>query len=227
MGKRYIDLHQHPRERRKLNIAGVIIAAGRGTRLSVGEKPLAPFQGRTLLDAVVESVRPQVSTLAINIRADAEEAYSAWRAQGVACLHDPFSGNAGPLGGVVAGLEWATALGGTEWLATFPADTPFLPHDLVAKLASVAQAPHPVVATCSGMIEGLCALWPIGSLPRLREGVANGTFRGVSQTLAAFGALHCAIEDPQGFFNVNLPADLAEAERVAALRQPNSRGVNP
>lgn len=225
--RRYIDLHQQSGERRKLNIAGVIIAGGRGTRLGAGEKPLAPFCGRTLLDAIVETVRPHVSALAIDIRPDAADAYAAWNERGLVCLHDPFSGNAGPLGGVVAGLEWATALGGTEWLATFPADTPFLPPTLVGTLASAAVASRPVVATCGGQIEGLCALWPIDGLARLREGVASGTFRSVSQTLTAFGAVQCAIEDPQGFFNINTPADLAKAEHVAALRQPNIRGANP
>lgn len=193
------------------------------------EKPLAPFRGATLLDAVVNVAQPQVSALAINIRADAEDAYADWRARGIACLHDPFSGNAGPLGGVVAGLEWAAEAGSAQWLATFPADAPFLPRDLVARLAAVREphAARPVVATSAAGIEGLCALWPLDCLPRLREGVEDGSFRSVWQTLAAFGAIHRSIDDPQAFFNVNTPADLAEAERIAALRRPSIPGANP
>lgn len=202
-----------------LKIAGVIIAGGEGKRLGLPEKPLAPFRGRSLLDTVVDAVRPQVSALALDIRSASAARYAPWSASGIALLHDPFDGEAGPLGGVVAALEWASGIG-AGWLATFPADTPFLPRNLVDRLSSAVAPAAPAVATSPGGIESLCALWPVSLRLHLEDGVRSGEFRSVQQTLAALGAAHCVFEDDDAFFNVNTPADLAEAERRAAARAP-------
>lgn len=202
-----------------LKIAGVIIAGGEGKRLGLPEKPLAPFRGRTLLDAVVDAARPQVSALALDIRSVSARHYAPWAGSGISLLHDPFGGEAGPLGGVVAALDWASGIG-AGWLATFPADTPFLPRNLVDRLLSAVAPAAPAVATSPRGIESLCALWPVSLRLHLEDGVRSGEFRSVQQTLAALGAAQCVFEDDDAFFNVNTPGDLAEAERRAASQAP-------
>jgi molybdopterin-guanine dinucleotide biosynthesis protein A len=131
-------------------------------------------------------------------------------------LYDPFESSIGPLGGVLAGLAWLESMPAFAWLATFPCDTPFLPADLVAQLLSRSQSGTPVMARAAGQAQGLCALWPAGSGPRLRAGIANGTLRRMTDPLEALGGNFCDIVcSDDAFLNVNTPEDLARASLLA------------
>ena len=98
-----------------------------------GEKPLKPFAGATLLDSVIARARPQVGALALNPRPNAAPLYQRF---GLPLVSDAYDGREGPMGGLVAGLDWAASLPGCEALATFPGDAPFIPTDLIATLAA-------------------------------------------------------------------------------------------
>jgi molybdopterin-guanine dinucleotide biosynthesis protein A len=191
-------------------LVGVIIAGGRGTRLGTGEKPLVPFGTTTLIGAVISRARPQVELLALNVRLDAVPLYEDWRREGFPLLVDAGTGE-GPLRGVVSGLEWLSSLGTKHgWLATFPADTPFLPLDLVGTL--LAQAPdrsRPVVAHDGARFQSLCALWPRDCLVALQRELAAS--RSVRDALLAVDAQVCSFQDERAFFNVNGPDDLLAA----------------
>ena len=53
---------------------------------------------------------------------------------------DVVEGFAGPLAGVLTGLDWArTHAPGCRWVASVPCDAPFLPRDLVARLRAAAE----------------------------------------------------------------------------------------
>jgi molybdopterin-guanine dinucleotide biosynthesis protein A len=143
-------------------------------------------------------------------------AYGRFRSQGLSLIPDACGGTIGPLGGVVAGLEWAERLGSEfVWLATFPADTPFLPLDLVATLARAASHnAAPIVASDGERTHSLCALWPITCAERLRRALAPGEMRSVRQVLAALDGAECLIPRPQAFLNINTLEDLVEAEAL-------------
>ncbi|HCX66447.1 MAG TPA: molybdenum cofactor guanylyltransferase MobA, partial [Rhodobiaceae bacterium] len=96
-------------------LAGVIIAGGNASRMDNAEKPLALLRGRPLVDYVVERTRPQVNALALNVKEEVGALYRDTAAKGLPLLVDRFGGEVGPLGGVLAGLEWATACG-SDWL---------------------------------------------------------------------------------------------------------------
>jgi molybdenum cofactor guanylyltransferase len=197
-----------------MNVVGLIIAGGRATRMGA-DKPFVRFRDGCLIDAVIARVQPQVEDLMLNLNPD-QIGWSAYREK-FAVLPDPFHGSAGPLGGIVAGLQ-ALSSARASWLATFPCDTPFLPLNLVATLQAAAEtnADRPVVAEAGGRVQSLCALWPKACLEPLREGVASGAFRSVWRMLDALGAVRTeVVSGPHAFFNINTPADLAEADRLA------------
>ncbi|MBU6443876.1 MAG: molybdenum cofactor guanylyltransferase [Alphaproteobacteria bacterium] len=192
-----------------MTIAGVIIAGGEASRMG-GEKPLLPFAGGTLLEAVIARVRPQVDMLALNLRGDAQVKTD------LPILTDTIADKPGPLAGIVTALEWAKAQPGVEWLATFPCDTPFLPLNLVASLRAAAKAGAPVVAHDGTATQNLCALWPLSCVDHLRDGVLARGLRRLSEAQRELGAIVCPVPaPPYGFFNINTPEDLAEAERIA------------
>lgn len=185
-------------------VDGIVLAGGASRRMGV-HKPLLPFAGGRLIDAVIASAARQVRRLAVNVpRAMARDYPYA------DVVPDLYDAPLGPLCGVVTGLDWLTG----DWLATFPCDTPFLPRDLVAQLARAA-GDGPVVAVQDGRVQAVCALWPKRVLPELRAELAR--FRSMRATLQALDAVEVEIAAPEhAFFNVNAPRDLAEAERLRA-----------
>ncbi|HWA92777.1 MAG TPA: NTP transferase domain-containing protein [Rhizomicrobium sp.] len=188
-------------------VDGIVLAAGASSRMGT-HKPLLPFAGAKLIDAVIARTAPQVRRLAIDVpRAFAGD----YRYPSV--VPDLFDAQHGPVCGIVTGLEWLDG----DMLATFPCDTPFLPHDLVAQLAR-----HTAPVTVKGM--PVCGLWPKAALGTLRNHVGQS----VRGALAALGGREVEIAaGPHAFFNVNAPADLREAERLFAQADADCRGLPP
>ncbi len=208
-----------------MKTAGIIIAGGEGSRLGGQAKPLLCVGGSTLIERLIRRVRPQVDTLALNLRHGSEDRYAHWTQQGISLVFDPDGERIGPLGGVLAGLRWlATLHEEFDWLATFPGDAPFLTPDLVTTFLSAVResgfSGRPVVAFDGEHIQSLCALWPRNSLACLESGIANGRYRSVHHTLEDCGALRCPIEDAGSFFNINTWDDLATAEQRVREFEP-------
>jgi molybdenum cofactor guanylyltransferase len=205
-------IEEYPLQR----VAGIIVAGGEGKRLG-GQKPFQDFGQGVLLDAVIARVHPQVGTLALNVLPAHAELYRARCSSALPLLFDPFESNCGPLGGVLAGLEWLEKLHAFDWLATFPGDTPFLPKDLVSQLLAASHPGTPMMAKVGERTHGLCALWPKGSSVRLRNDVASGALRSMSSALQALGGQLCEIAcGEDAFMNINTREDLARARAMLA-----------
>lgn len=108
------------------SISGLVLAGGRGTRMGNVDKGLQPFGGSTMVAHILERLRPQVASVAIN----ANQNFEAYGAFGVPVWPDDTPGFAGPLAGLEAGLRRCA----TPYLLTAPCDSPFLPSDLAARL---------------------------------------------------------------------------------------------
>jgi molybdopterin-guanine dinucleotide biosynthesis protein A len=199
-------------------IAGIILAGGLSRRMGGGEKALMPLGGVTLLDHVVGRIRPQVEEIALNANGDP----SRFHRFGLPVVADTVPGFAGPLAGLLAGLEWAAANGYAR-LVSVAADTPFFPADLASRLcAASGGADRIALARSGGARHPTFALLPVSLLERLR----NSLVRDGNRRVAAFidGCPHVDVDfsltrlaeggsvDP--FFNINTPQDLAEAERL-------------
>lgn len=199
-------------------VAGIIVAGGEGRRLG-GQKPLQGFGQGVLLDAVIDRVGPQVAALALNVPPAEAVLYRA--RYPLPLLFDPFDSQCGPLGGVLAGLEWLAGGNDFDWLATFPCDTPFLPRDLVSQFLAASRPDAPVMARAGDRTHGLCALWPISSGSQLRAGIASGALCSMTSALDAFGGAFCDIACAEdAFLNINTPETLALARALANSRAP-------
>jgi len=196
-----------------MQTAGVIIAGGKGVRLG-GDKPLHAFGPATLIETVLDRVRFQVDALAINVPLETVSRYRAHIGDDLTLLNDDEPGDIGPLAGILSGLQWAEQQG-AAWLATFPADTPFLPHDLVSRLLASSPGPVPTAAHDGTRLHGLCAIWPVGARAALLDGVRNRDVRSLFQAITHLGGGECPFADgPDAFFNVNTPEDLARAVQM-------------
>lgn len=195
---------------------GVILAGGRATRMGGGDKGLRQVGDRRLIDHVIDRLGPQCAGLAINANGDP----ARLDAFGLPVLPDSLPDHPGPLAGVLAGLDWA-ARQGAGAIVTAAADTPFFPRDLVARLQAVAgPSGLALAATQEGerlWRQPTFGLWPVALRDDLRAALADGLRKIVLWTdrhdaeLAAFPA-----EPFDPFFNVNTPADIAEAEALLA-----------
>jgi molybdenum cofactor guanylyltransferase len=199
-------------------IVGVILAGGRAERMGGGDKALRMIGGKTILARVIERLRPQVDALVLNANGDP----ARFAAFGLPVVPDSMPDFAGPLAGVLAGLDWAAAHElQAHYIITVPADGPFVPRDLVPHLASTlaAEDAELVTAASGAQTYPVVGLWPLHLRQALqdaltKEGVhkVDAWTRRFRRAIATFPA-----EPVDPFFNANTPEQLAEAERLAAL----------
>lgn len=192
-------------------VLGLILAGGRATRMGGGDKPLLALGGRPMLAHVIDRLAPQAAALALSVNGDP----ARFAAFGLPALADEDPDRPGPLAGMLAGLDHAAARG-LPLVAVAPGDTPFLPRDLVARLAGALQGAPLAYAVAGGRDHPACALIRVELRAPLRAALAAGV-RRVGAWMRDMGAAEAEFPDPEAFFNVNRPADLALAEaRLAA-----------
>jgi molybdopterin-guanine dinucleotide biosynthesis protein A len=105
------------------------------------DKGLVHYQGRPLVEWVLDALRPQVSTTLISANRN-RETYAAY---GVPVVADSVPDFAGPLAGVLAALDTTDR----RWLLVAPCDVPHLPLDLVQRLFDAAQAARAPLAVAA------------------------------------------------------------------------------
>jgi molybdopterin-guanine dinucleotide biosynthesis protein A len=192
---------------------GAILAGGLARRMGGGDKPLLALGGRPLLRHVVERLAPQCAGLIISANGDP----GRFAAFDCPVVPDDVPGHPGPLGGILAALEWAQARGpAIAWVVTVPGDTPFIPDDLVERLhAGRRQSGGGVACAVScGRIHPAVGLWSVGLKDGLRETLLAGSTRSVQAWARDHGLAEvewpCDPVDP--FFNVNTVPELMKAE---------------
>jgi molybdopterin-guanine dinucleotide biosynthesis protein A len=195
---------------------GLVLAGGLARRMGGGDKPRTTIGGQTILARVIGRLTPQCTRLILNANGDP----TRFADTGLPVIADDVPDFAGPLAGVLAGLDWAAANApGTEYVASVPGDCPFLPRDLVARLHQTRlEAGQPLACARSGeWRHPVVALWPVALRDDLRQAVTQEGLRKIEVWTARHGIALAAwpAEPVDPFFNVNTPEDIAAAERLA------------
>ena len=199
------------------NIAGIILAGGQSRRMGGGDKTLLALGGRSLLDHVVKRLVPQVGPLALSANGDP----ARFAGLGLPVLADTVEGYAGPLAGILTGIEWASIA--CDAVVTVAGDTPFFPKSMVERLAAAAATKRGAIAVASsgGRRHPTFALWPLGLHDALRRFLVDEDNRRVSTFIdrhdvveVEFPMLASGGQQIDPFFNINTPDDLAIAERL-------------
>ena len=211
-------------------VAGVVLAGGLARRMGGGDKPLRPIAGRAMLDRVVARLAPQVGALALNANGDP----ARFAEFDLPVIPDPVGGYAGPLAGVLAGLEWARdAVSGAAWVASAAGDTPFFPADLVDRFMDAAGGDHGTIclARTHGHVHPVFGLWPVALAADLRAFLEKGETRKVLAFVDAWRRVDVDFDPIDGadgpfdpFFNVNAPEDIDTAEAMAAALEGEAVG---
>jgi molybdopterin-guanine dinucleotide biosynthesis protein A len=165
---------------------GVILAGGLARRMGGGDKGLSVIEGRTILERLADGMRPQCAGLILNANGDS----GRFGALALPVVPDSVPDFAGPLAGVLAGLDWAAEQRpGLAWVATVAGDTPFLPPDFVARLHTARRDAEAQLASAAsgGRTHPVNGLWPVALREDLREALARGE-RKVGRWIAEHGA---------------------------------------
>jgi len=189
---------------------GVILAGGQSRRFGPEDKRLALLDGVPLISHVARRLRPQVVRLAVA---------AGEQSAGLSFLNLPLLGDRpghglGPAGGLLAGLFWARTEGAAG-LITAPADTPFLPLDLAARLTA-GEPQTPAIAAQAGRQHPAFSFWPVYLADKLETLITNGERRMMALS-AGLGARIVEWPDSSGkdgagpFLNINAREDLAAA----------------
>lgn len=202
----------------KSDIIGVVLAGGQSRRMGAAVKALVEFNGKALIERVIERLRPQVDQLVLNVN----EVPERFERFGLPLVADfaagPGEDYLGPLAGVAAGLRWARRhRPDCGRLVTVPCDMPLLPPDLAARLmqGAASAGAGAAYARYEGQGHYGCALWPVRAEVLLHDALAARRLK-VIEALERLGA--AAVDFPQErvspFFDVN---DAAGLDRLVTL----------
>lgn len=194
--------------------AGAIIAGGSSSRMKTGAKPLQRIGALTMLEHVILRAGRQVDRLVLNVNQDLQRygEYELPLVPDVECV------SGGPLVGIFSALQWYKSRERPPgFMFSFPADVPFFPPDLVAKLlAAVTEGGHQLAyASCGGQLQPLFACWSLDLLGPIAGEIDRG-FTGPRYFFETCDSI--AVEflagNPGEFFNVNEFKDLRIAQSL-------------
>jgi molybdopterin-guanine dinucleotide biosynthesis protein A len=190
-------------------VAAVLLAGGQGRRLGGIDKMLIDIDGTSLLDHVIKRLAPQVAGMLLNANGDPRR-FSGF---GLPVRPDSIAGGAGPLAGILTGLEWlAETHPHIGWLLSVATDCPRLPEDLVIRLQEAVDREDADIgrARSGEMSHPVFALWPVTLAGPLRQALVRDGVRKIGAVQQRYRIAEACwpwgIDDP--FYNINTAEDL-------------------
>ncbi len=197
------------------DVVGVLLAGGQARRMGGGDKCLKLIGDKPILSHIIARVSSQVSTLVLNANGDPSR-FADFR---LPVRADSIDGFAGPLAGVLTGMDWAIENAPhSGWILTVPTDAPFLPTDLCDRLRAAVNADDSDMARAAsgGRAHPVVGLWPVALRDNLHAAMTQDSIRRVDRWTARFSVSDVDYSttpiDP--FFNANSPEDIAKAESL-------------
>jgi molybdopterin-guanine dinucleotide biosynthesis protein A len=195
---------------------GLVLAGGLARRMGGGDKALIRIGNETILQRTLARLAPQVVGIVLNANGDP----ARFAAFGLPVVADSVPDFAGPLAGILAGLDWVAAnRPDIAWVVSVPGDCPFLPRDLVARLHDARSAENkPLACAHSGdWRHPVVGLWQVALREDLRHAITAEDLRKIEVWTARHGVALAdwPTEPVDPFFNVNTPDDVEKATKLA------------
>ncbi len=195
-----------------IDTIGLLLAGGQSRRMGGGDKALRLLGGQSLLDRVIARMQPQVAALVLNANGDP----TRFAGFGLPVVADGLADYPGPLAGILAGLDW-TAVNRPDcpMIVSAATDAPFLPDDLVARLARgmAAEGAQLACAASRGQPHPVIGLWPVRLRDELRHALVDEGIRKVDLWTGRYrlATVEFPVAGIDPFFNANRPEDLDAA----------------
>lgn len=185
--------------------------------MGLADKTRIRIGGSTILERVIARLDAQCWRLILNANND----IARFTDTRLAIVADSVPDYAGPLAGILAGLDWAAEHApDIAWMVSVPGDCPFLPRDLIARLHAARSQSNAALA-CAGSGERrhpVVGLWPVSLRENLRRALTQEGIRKVDEWVSRYplGIAEWPSDPIDPFFNINTPTEAQEAERLAA-----------
>lgn len=219
MEKTFKDKKGPPVTTDQTEIIGVILAGGRSSRMGGNEKALLELAGRPLIQIAFDRLQPQTITVMVNANGDP----TRMKFLDAQVQEDIFTGFAGPLAGIHAGMHWARHnRPNATHICTVASDTPFFPTNLAANLKDNADTPDTIVlAASNGFRHPVFGLWPVSLIEDLEDFLKSGETGKVMAFVQQhdwkqtdFDNQNSAADSLDPFFNVNTSDELELARQI-------------
>ena len=200
-----------PTPKRPASITGLVLAGGRGRRMGGQDKGLLPLGRQPAVAWLLQALAPQTAALLISANRHLDQ----YRAFGYPVIEDSTGDHAGPLAGLLAGLEHCH----TEYLLSAPCDAPMLAPDYALRMLTAMQA-KPAARLCVAhdgeRLQAVHLLLHRDLAEPLRAFLAGGQCKArdwiaTQQTVVADFSDH-----PEQFRNMNTPEEQALLEDLLA-----------
>jgi len=192
-------------------ISAVILAGGLARRMGGADKGLELLNGRPLTAWVLERITPQVDELFVSANRNLDQ----YRRFGHPVLPDASPNFQGPLAGLLSAMTAAAH----PLILSVPCDTPFLPDDLVGRLAMALKETGADIAVpvCGGQVHRAVCLCRRGLLPGLENFLAQGG-RRVGEWQSMLRSVEVQFDDERSFLNLNTADEMAASEERLETR---------
>ena len=198
----------------------VILAGGQARRMGGGDKTLIELGRKTILQHILDRLRPQCEHVIINANGDLDR----FTSYGCPVVADQLDGFLGPLAGILAGMDAAAIqYPDKTHILSLAGDTPFIPLDLADRMWSHASPDNIVCANSQGRTHPVFGLWPIAIRSELRDQLINHDMRKIDRFTADYDVRHCEFAGvPDPFFNINTVEDKEKANRILSRAQDHA-----
>ena len=178
-------------------ISAIILAGGQGRRMGYQDKGLISWQGKPLIEHVINRIAPQVTDIIVSCNQHQQQ----YRQYGYTLVEDSFKNFQGPLAGISASLPFIQ----NEYCLICPCDTPKLPPSLVERLLKEltlndADIVYPVAGKRQHYVPALINTRIEGSLKHYlatEQRSIHGWYKQLRTCCIDFD------ENPQAFLNIN------------------------
>ncbi|PCJ28434.1 MAG: molybdenum cofactor guanylyltransferase [SAR86 cluster bacterium] len=214
----YIETGKLPNMILQSEIAAVVLAGGKSSRMGYQDKALLTLHKKPLIEHVIENARNQVGSMVISVN-NCPQKYEYLQ---LPLIPDKLCNQAGPLSGIYSAMDWfhkEKKESDIKYLACFAADVPYFPENIIALLSDSLESTGCKVAYCisGGQIQPLFSLWSLDLLDDIKAALNRGVY-GPKPLLPKLQSVMVDIPSskPEYFLNINSPDSLAEAEKRSA-----------
>ena len=190
----------------KQRLTGVILAGGQARRMHGQDKGLLQLNNTSLISLIIDRFEDQVGTILINANRNLDE-YGQFQ---YPVISDALSGYCGPLAGIASALQSCK----TDYLVTVPCDSPFIPEDLVIRLAASMQEQQAdiSVAMTGERMQPVFSMIKTDLLSSLQNYLGSGE-RKIDKWYSQHPLAKTDFSDqPDPFMNINTPEQLRQVE---------------